>query len=170
MGLLVPFPDPASSTLSARSHAGPRVSGVTAPRPHPVRPAVLLAVAFGGALGACLRWRLGAWFPVPDGSFPWTTFGINVSGSVLLALLPAVDAIRRHPVLPPALGAGVLGGFTTLSASSEEARALVASGATVTATAYVVGTLAACLVGVALADLLSSPSARAEFDDEEGDL
>jgi hypothetical protein len=33
----------------------------------------------------------------------------------------------------------------------------------------VVGTLAACLVAVALADRFSTVMARAEFDDEEGD-
>ena len=137
---------------------------------HPLRVAVLLAVAGGGAAGACLRWALGDWFPVPEGGFPWTTFAINVSGSVLLALLPAVAAVRRNPLLPPALGTGVLGGFTTLSAYSEETRALLASGHTGTASAYLLGTLAACLVGVAVADLLSSPSAREEFDVEEGDL
>ena len=136
---------------------------------HPLRPVVLLAVAAGGAVGACLRWQLGSWFPVTGGTFPWTTFTINVSGSVQLALLPAVALVRRHPVLPPALGTGVLGGFTTMSAYSEETRALLASGHGGTASAYLLGTLAACLVGVAAADLLSSPSERAEFDDEDGD-
>jgi CrcB protein len=135
-----------------------------------LRFALLPAVAAGGAAGACLRWLLGTGFPVADGGFPWTTFAINVTGSVLLALLPAVPAIRRHPLLPPALGTGLLGGFTTLSTYSEETRALLASGHTGTASAYLLGTLAACLVGVAVADLLSTPSARAEFDVEEGDL
>ena len=137
---------------------------------HPLRAALLLAVAGGGAVGACLRWQLGSWFPAAADGFPWTTFTINLTGSVLLALLPAVGVIRRHPVLPPALGTGVLGGFTTLSAYSEETRSLLASGHTATASAYLLGTLAACLVGVAVADLLSTPSARAEFDVEEGDL
>ena len=136
----------------------------------PFRLAVLLAVAAGGAVGACARWGLASWFPVPAGGFPWTTFTINVTGSVLLALLPAVPQVRRHALLPPALGTGVLGGYTTLSTYSEETRALLASGHPGTASAYLLGTLAACLVGVALADLLSSPSSRAEFDVEEGDL
>ena len=143
---------------------------MTGTREHPLRLAVLLAVAAGGALGACLRWQLGTWFPVPGDAFPWTTFGINVSGSVLLALLPAVAAVRRHSILPPALGAGVLGGFTTLSAYSEEARVLLSAGRPGTAAAYVVGTLAACLVGVAVAGVLSNEDERAAFEDEEGDL
>lgn len=137
---------------------------------HPLRASVLLAVALGGAVGAALRWQLTDWFPNDTAAFPWTTFAINVSGSVLLAALPAWAVVRRHAVLPPALGTGVLGGFTTMSAYSEATRSLLAAGETVTAMVYLLGTLAACLVGVALADRLSGPAQRAEFDDEEGDL
>jgi fluoride exporter len=138
--------------------------------PHPLRLSAIAAVAVGGVVGALLRWQLERSFPASDGGFPWTTFSINVSGSVLLALLPAVAFVRRHPLLPPALGTGVLGGFTTLSAYSEESRALVDAGHVLTAGAYVLGTLVVALAGVALADRLSNDEARAEFDDEEGDL
>ena len=134
---------------------------------HPLRSTLLLAVALGGAIGACLRWLLGSWFPVGGDAFPWTTFAINVSGSVLLALLPAVAVVRRHPILPPAIGAGVLGGFTTLSAYSEETRVLLASGHTGPAATYLLGTLAACLVGVAVAGSLSGPAGHPI--DPEGD-
>ena len=131
---------------------------------------VLVAVAVGGAAGACLRWRLGGWFPSPAASFPWTTFGINLVGSVLLAALPAVAFVRRHPVLPPALGTGVLGGFTTLSTYSEETRSLLDGGHASLAAAYSLGTLGACLLAVGLVDLVTPGPARLEFEDEEGDL
>lgn len=136
----------------------------------PLRPALLLAVAVCGAVGACTRWQLGSWFPTEGASFPWTTFWINVTGSTLLALLPAVAFVRRHAVLPPALGTGLLGGFTTLSAYAEESRALLASGETFLAAAYVLGTLTACLAAVAVAERLSTSAARTEFEGEEGDL
>jgi fluoride exporter len=139
------------------------------PAPHPLRATLLLAVAIGGAVGACARWWLGTSFPASGATFPWTTFAINLSGSVLLALLPAVAAVRRHPVLPAVLGTGVLGGFTTLSAYSEETRVLLAAGHTGLASAYVLGTLAACLLGVAVAERLSTPAEREAFDSEEGD-
>jgi fluoride exporter len=127
-----------------------------------------LAVALGGALGALLRWWLGE--AVADGpGFPWTTFAINVSGSLALALLPALGAVRRRPALAAGLGPGLLGGYTTLSAYAEETRQLLASDELLTATAYVVGTLAACLLAVAVATLLSSPEARDEFAAERGD-
>jgi CrcB protein len=117
---------------------------------------VYLAVALGGALGAVLRWALGD--AVPDGAgFPWTTFAINVSGSLVLAGLPALAAVRRRRVLAAALGPGLLGGYTTLSAYSEQTRALLADGRGATALLYLLGTLAACLVAVAAASRLSPP-------------
>ncbi|GAB6985334.1 fluoride efflux transporter FluC [Nocardioides pyridinolyticus] len=111
---------------------------------------LLAAVAAGGAAGALARWGLTEAFPSDADAFPWATFAINVLGSLLLALLPAVAAVRRSRTLAAALGPGVLGGFTTLSAYSEQARALVDAGRVGVAGAYVVGTLAACLVAVAV--------------------
>jgi CrcB protein len=113
----------------------------------------LVVVAVGGALGAVLRASLGLAFPVAAGAFPWTTFVINVSGSLLLALLGAVPALRRHGLMRPFLGAGLLGGYTTLSATSEEARLMLEGGDATLAAGYLLGTLAAGLVGVHLARL-----------------
>jgi CrcB protein len=129
---------------------------------------VYLAVALGGALGALLRWTLGD--AVPDGAgFPWTTFFINVTGSLVLAWLPAFDVVRRRQVLATALGPGLLGGYTTLSAYSEQTRALLADGDTTTALLYVLGSLAACLVAVAVMSRLYPPAAGDEFAAEGGD-
>ncbi len=125
------------------------------------------AVAVGGAVGAVARWGLGE--VVPDGAgFPWTTFAINVVGSFLLAAAPSLAAVRRQPLLALAVGPGVLGGFTTLSAYAEQARALVDAGDATLAAAYVIGTLAACVLAVHLAHRLSTPTAQADFEDEEG--
>jgi CrcB protein len=135
-------------------------------RPAPA-PAALLAVALGGALGGTLRWWLGDL--VPDGTgFPWTTFAINVSGSLALALLPLVAMVRARPALAVGLGPGVLGGYTTLSAYAEQGRSLLADGRPALAAAYLAGTLAACLVAVTLAGRWSSGVWRAEFAAEDG--
>jgi CrcB protein len=136
----------------------------------PLQASVVAAVAVGGALGACLRLVLTTAFPESGAVFGWTTFAINVAGSFLLALLPASAAVRRHRLLPPMLGTGLLGGFTTLSAYSEHTRALLSTGHSGTAAAYFLGTLVACLLAVAVGDRFSSALARAEFEDEEGDL
>ena len=127
-----------------------------------------LAVALGGALGAVLRWVLGD--AVPDaGGFPWTTFVINVSGSAVLAGLPLFEVVRHNHTLAAGLGPGLLGGYTTLSAYSEQTRALLDDGRTATALLYLFGTLAACLVAVALVSGLQPPGAGDAFAAEGGD-
>lgn len=133
-----------------------------------VTPRLCGCVAVGGAVGAVLRWSLGEL--VPDGSgFPWTTFAINVTGAFLLALLPGLAAVRRSRALTVTLGPGLLGGYTTLSAYSEQTRALLAEGHVAVAAAYVVGTLVACLVVVAAADRWSTRSERDGVSEEGGD-
>jgi fluoride exporter len=130
---------------------------------------VTAVVAVGGAAGALCRYLLSQAFTGPEGSFPWVVLAINVGGSGLLAGLPALARVRRNPLLPPLLGTGFLGGFTTMSTYSEHTRALLAGGHPVTATLYVLGTLAAALLAVSLVDRLSSPGERAELEVEEGD-
>lgn len=118
----------------------------------PVR-ALLLVVFLGGAVGGVLRW--GAGQLVPDGAgWPLTTLAINVVGSFALALLPGVPAVRRSALLAAGLGPGLLGGFTTLSAATEQTRALLADGDQAVALLSLLGTLAACLAAVTLAGRL----------------
>lgn len=136
-------------------------------QPH-LGPELLLAVLVGGAAGGLMRWVAGE--AVPDGpGFPHTIFVINVVGSFTLGLLPAFTVVRRHRVLAVGLGPGLLGGFTTLSTASEQTRDLLDRGHPATAALYAVGTLAACLVAVALASRLSTPTERDEVELEGGD-
>ena len=118
----------------------------------------------------CARWALSEL--VPDGAgFPWTTFAINVVGSFALALLPALA--RRTP--QPRAGRrrsapGVLGGFTTLSAYSEQApRAARRRPHRRSPAPTSLGTLAACLVAVARRRPLVDAAPAPGFDDEGGD-
>ncbi len=108
-----------------------------------------LLVGLGGAVGAVLRYGCGVWVPDGDG-FPWTTFAINVSGALVLALLPGLAWVRRSTAWTAALGPGLLGGYTTLSAYAEQARDLLADGRAAVAAAYLLGTLAACYAAVLL--------------------
>jgi CrcB protein len=119
-------------------------------------PRLLLAVAAGGAVGAVLRWLAGEL--VTDGSgFPWTTFAINVGGCSLLAGLELLPLARGSSTWAAGLGPGVLGGFTTFSATSEQGRALLADGRTGLAALYLLGTLAAALVAVNVVGSVSPP-------------
>lgn len=127
----------------------------------------LVAVALGGAAGGTLRWWFGDLVPDGDG-FPWTTFAINLSGSLVLALLPAITFVRRRRTLTVFFGPGLLGGYTTLSTYAEQGRALLADGRAGLAAAYVVGTLAACLLAVTIAGRWSTPREQRELSAEGG--
>ena len=119
-------------------------------------PRLLLAVAAGGAAGAVLRYAAGE--VAPDGTgFPWTTFAVNVVGCALLAGLELLPLARRSATWAAALGPGVLGGFTTLSATSERGRALLDDGDAALAAVYLLGTLAACLVAVNVVGRFAPP-------------
>ncbi len=141
----------------------------TAPRASLSMP-VVAAVAAGGAVGACARVAVGELAPTDADGFPWSTLAINVLGCALLAFLPRLEGVRRHHLLPPMLGTGVLGGFTTLSTWSAETNALLEADRLGLATVYAVVTLVACLSVVALVDRVTTLAQRTVFDSEEGDL
>lgn len=115
--------------------------------------AVLGAVSAGGALGALARWSLGVRFPAGPGEFGWATFGVNVSGCVLIGVLmvAVTEVWPGRPLLRPFLGVGVLGGYTTFSTYVVDAQQAVEAGAPATALAYLAGTLLAALAGTAAA-------------------
>ncbi|WP_255768229.1 fluoride efflux transporter FluC [Pseudarthrobacter sulfonivorans] len=77
-----------------------------------------LAVAVGGLAGTELRYGLGLAFPDTAAAVPWTTLGINVAGSFVLAALTTVWIARPHTAfwVRAGLGPGLLGSFTTFSA------------------------------------------------------
>ena len=112
---------------------------------------VLLGViAVGGAIGACARYEASVLWPTSPGSFPWTTFWINVIGSAALGMLMVLVTERRavHPLVRPFLGTGVLGGFTTFSTYAVDAQQLLARDQFVTAVLYVGATLVAAGLAV----------------------
>jgi CrcB protein len=117
---------------------------------------VLLAV-LGGALGGTLRHLAEVASPDRGSGFPWTIFAVNVVGSGLLALVPALAVVRRSHPLTVFLGPGVLGGFTTMSTASEQTRALLADGHALVAAGYVGATLAAALGAVWLVSRFAPP-------------
>ena len=79
---------------------------------------IYAVIALGGFAGGDARYALGLEWPDKPGVFPWTTFGINVSGAFVLALLLVlILEVWNAPVwLRPLLATGFLGAFTTFSA------------------------------------------------------
>lgn len=107
----------------------------------------LAVVAAGGSLGAATRYGLGLALPDPVGTgFPWTTFAINVIGCLAIGVLAATPT--RHRLIRPFLGAGFLGGFTTMSTYADQSRALLVAGHWAVALSYVVATLVVALLAV----------------------
>jgi CrcB protein len=119
---------------------------------------------FGGGVGANARywfgkivaeWQLRRFEHL---NFPWATFAINVSGSVILGFTASLflnhpDEPRRNWYL--LLGTGFCGGFTTFSTFSLETLELMQEGRPWSAAAYVFGSVAAGVFGVWLAMKLS---------------
>lgn len=113
---------------------------------------VLAVVALGGLLGGTARYALGLTFPAPAGTFPLTTFVINVSGSFLLALL----LVYVLEIWPPTryvrafAGVGFLGSFTTFSTWMVDSDRLLGHGHPAAAAVNVFGSLAAGLAATVL--------------------
>jgi CrcB protein len=117
-----------------------------------VRWPVVAAVSIGGVAGALARYGIGVAFPPSLNGFPWATFGINVSGCLLIGVLMVLvaDVWPTRRLLRPCLGTGLLGGYTTFSTYIVEIQHLLAADAARTALAYLVGTVLAALAATYL--------------------
>ena len=121
----------------------------------------LPAAAAGGVLGSLARYGIGELI-TPATAFPWITFGINVVGSAALAALPVLAVVRRTPWLAVFLGTGFLGGFTTMSAASEQTVVLLDHDRVLTAFAYLAGTLVVALLAVRVVGRMAPASLPGE--------
>lgn len=126
----------------------------TRPSPGPGGPAVLAVVACGGALGSLARWGLALLWPTGA-----AVLAVNLLGCLAIGVLAGtVPAASRR--LRPFLGAGVLGGFTTLSAFALHTRDLLAAGHPGRAAAYAVAVLLGTTVAVHAGSLLGHLATR----------
>ena len=112
---------------------------------------MILAIAFGGALGAVGRHLVATQVSHLFGAgFPVGTLAVNLLGSFAIGLLVEAAALVWAPPaeLRAFLAVGFLGSFTTFSTFSMEAVLLYDRGALVLMAAYVVLSVAACVAGV----------------------
>lgn len=112
--------------------------------------AVIGALACGGAIGAVTRYAVSLALPVTSGQFPWGTFAINVTGSLVLGFLLVLllEQFPRGRLGRPVVGTGFLGAYTTFSTFMVDAVQLVHAGHPATAAVYVVASLFAGLLAV----------------------
>lgn len=93
---------------------------------------MILAVAFGGAIGASARYVLvgaiGRWL---GNGFPWGTLVVNVVGCLVMGALTELMAVKWNvgAELRAMLTVGVVGGFTTFSSFALDTAVLNERGA-----------------------------------------
>ena len=111
----------------------------------------ILLVALGGAVGAVCRYLTGgAALRMMGPDWPYGTFFINVTGSLLMGVLAGWLAFRGEGGMEWRLffGTGVLGGFTTFSAFSLDVFNLMQRGESGLALVYVVASVLLSIAAV----------------------
>ena len=122
-------------------------------------PLAWAAFIAAGALGAVLRYLIdSAVQSRTGGAFPWGTFVVNASGSMLLGFLTGLALYHGFPSEPRIiLGTGFCGAYTTFSTFGYETVRLLQQQATSEAFLNALGTLVAgalaAAVGLAIAAL-----------------
>jgi CrcB protein len=116
-----------------------------------LNPHLILAVAFGGAIGSVARYLVG----IESGrlfglDFPWGTLIINIVGAFLIGVFVESFALRwdLSQFWRVFLTIGICGGFTTFSTFSLEAYLLLDRGQLLAGGAYVIASVALSIAGL----------------------
>ncbi|MDR3485842.1 MAG: fluoride efflux transporter CrcB [Bradyrhizobium sp.] len=110
-----------------------------------------LLVFFGGGLGATLRHAVNVACARGLGtSFPYGTFIINITGSIVMGLIAGYLAFKGEASQPWRLFlmTGILGGYTTFSAFSLDTALLYERGEIGLALFYVLGSVVFAIAGL----------------------
>lgn len=90
-----------------------------------------LLVGIGGALGAISRFVVSGWLSQRlSSTFPYGTFGVNISGSLLLGFIMTLSVERAALPAPvrPLVAVGFIGAYTTFSTFTYETMQLFIAG------------------------------------------
>lgn len=115
----------------------------------------VILVAIGGALGCVLRYFAGVY--LTRDAWPWGTIFVNLTGSLLIAIL-MFGAMGQGWFGPDArvfAGTGLLGGFTTMSSFAYETAAFVEDAELARALGYAGITIVGSLVMVFLGRMIA---------------
>jgi CrcB protein len=110
-----------------------------------------LLVFLGGGLGSTLRHIINIVSPRVLGTgFPYHTFIINITGSIMMGLIAGYLAFKGEASQPGRLFlmTGILGGYTTFSAFSLDAALLYERGEIGLALFYVLGSVVFSIAGL----------------------
>jgi fluoride exporter len=147
-----------SAELVDESDLSPRVD--PRKRARQTQTVIVGALACGGLFGALSRYALSLALPTKSGQFPWGTFLINLTGSLVLGFLLVLllEQFPRGRLARPVIGTGFLGAYTTFSTFMVETVLLVRDGHVGDAIAYLASStilgLVAAWTGIAFARLV----------------
>ena len=96
----------------------------------------LLVVGLGAFFGSGLRYLINIKMSLLNLLFPWATFGINLTGSLLIGILMAFS-FKDQNIWKLLLSTGFCGGFTPFSSFSFESLSLLKSGNIVMVLRYI---------------------------------
>jgi len=110
-----------------------------------------LAISLGGILGANARYLVALYVAERFGTaFPYGTFLINVSGSLVIGffLTLVTERLTVDPLWRLFFATGFLGAYTTFSTYTYESAQLIRAGAYGLGLLYLLGSVVAGMVGV----------------------
>ncbi|MDC0902800.1 fluoride efflux transporter CrcB [bacterium] len=117
----------------------------------------VLLVFIGGGVGSALRYLVGKFLKIPASGFPWSTFSVNVLGSLIIGILMGVtlknSALSENQTL--LLITGLCGGFTTFSAFAYENQVFLKEGDFTNFFIYTLGSIGVGLAAVFLGFFIS---------------
>jgi len=117
----------------------------------------VLLVFIGGGVGSVLRYIVGKFTKIPASGFPWSTFHVNVLGSLLIGILMGItlknSSFSENQTL--LLITGLCGGFTTFSAFAYENQVFLKEGDFTNFLIYTLGSISLGLVAVFLGLFIS---------------
>jgi fluoride exporter len=100
-------------------------------------------VGLGGIIGTLCRFYLGRWVVIKTGtSFPWGTWVINLTGSLILGMLFALH--NREALTDEIwwlLGVGFCGAYTTFSTFGYEVQQLIEKKHVIAAAIYMLSSI-----------------------------
>jgi CrcB protein len=112
-----------------------------------------VVVFIGAGVGGAIRHAMNIWVARFMGThFPWHTFAINISGSLVMGLVAGWFAIKGGATghMRLFLATGILGGYTTFSAYSLDAVLLWERHEHLLSALYVGGSVVASIGGLIL--------------------
>ena len=117
----------------------------------------VLLVFVGGGIGSALRYMVGKFLKTSASGFPWSTFSVNVLGSLLIGILMGATlknssfSANQTLLLIP----GLCGGFTTFSAFAYENQVFLKEGDFTSFFIYTFGSIGLGLAAVFLGLFIS---------------